>query len=66
VLATSGLAWFLWVALILAVDLLVIVLTMTVAGRKGRGPVLWGSVAVFVPLVALMVLMLIPPNRRLA
>ncbi len=63
ILATSGLAWFLWVALIIAVDLLFIVVTMNVAARKGHGPLLWGIVAVFIPVIALLVVLVLPPRE---
>ena len=34
--------------------------TMTIAARKGHSPLLWGLLAVFFPLISLIIVLLLP------
>jgi hypothetical protein len=42
------------------IDILLIIATASIASSKGRSPLLWGLLAVFMPLIALLVIALLP------
>jgi len=56
---------FLWVLIAIIVDILFILITMSIAARKGHSPLLWGLLAVFLPLIALIIVLILP-DRRMA
>jgi hypothetical protein len=42
------------------IDILLILATISIASSKGRSPLLWGLLAVFMPLIALLIIALLP------
>ncbi len=54
---------FLWVLIAIIVDILFILITMSIAARKGHSPLLWGLLAVFLPLIALIIVLILPDRR---
>jgi hypothetical protein len=46
--------------LIFAVDVILVAATALLAHRKGRSAVLWAVVALFLPLIALVIVLLLP------
>jgi hypothetical protein len=46
--------------LIFVVDVILVLVTALLAGRKGRSAVLWAVVALFLPLIALVIVLLLP------
>ena len=46
--------------LIFAVDVILVAVTALLAHRKGRSAVLWAVVALFLPLIALVIVLLLP------
>jgi hypothetical protein len=54
-----GFVWWLIIALFWVIFL---TFTMSVARSKGRSPLLWGLLAVFFPLITLIIVLLLP-NR---
>ncbi len=46
--------------LIFAADAILVVATALLARRKGRSAVLWAVVALFLPLIALIIVLLLP------
>jgi hypothetical protein len=53
---TGIIAFIVWFALLVA--------TMNVAGRKGRSVVLWGILGFFLPVIALIVVLLLPAKQE--
>jgi hypothetical protein len=48
----------------LMIWILIIAWTASIASRKGRSPFLWGLLAFFVSLIALILVALMPSRRR--
>ena len=59
----SVLSFFWWVVIVVA-WVVFLTLTMAIARSKGRSPLLWGLLAIFLPLITVIILLLIPPARR--
>lgn len=55
-----GVLGFLWWLLIVAFWIAFLTLTMSIASSKGHSPWLWGLLAVFFPLITVIVVLLIP------
>jgi hypothetical protein len=53
---TGIIAFIVWFALLVA--------TMNVAGTKGRSVVLWGILGFFLPVIALIVVLLLPAKQE--
>ncbi len=60
-----GLAWFWWL-LIVVLWVIFIYFTFALAASKGRSPFLWVILAIFFPLITIIVLLLLPPTDRAA
>ena len=59
----SVLSFFWWVVIVIA-WVMFLTVTMAIARSKGRSPLLWGLLAIFLPLITVIILLLIPPVRR--
>jgi hypothetical protein len=55
---------FLWWIVGVALWAIFIYLTYTIAASKGRSPLLWVILAIFFPLITIIVLLLIPAKSR--
>jgi len=55
-----GLAWFWWF-IILFLWVLFIYFTFMLAASKGRSPILWVILALFFPLITIIILLVLPP-----
>ena len=55
-----GLAWFWWV-IIVFLWALFIYFTFALAASKGRSPLFWAVLAIFLPLITIIILLLLPP-----
>lgn len=53
---TGIIAFIVWFALLVA--------TMNIAGTKGRSVVLWGILGFFLPVIALIVVLLLPAKQE--
>ena len=58
----AALSFFWWLVLIFAWAVFLF-FTIAVARSKGRSALFWGILACFFPLIALVVLLLLPPTR---
>jgi Na+-translocating ferredoxin:NAD+ oxidoreductase RnfA subunit len=56
---------FIWWLLIVALWVIFLSVTMSIARSKGHSPLLWGLLAVFLPVITLIIVLLLP-NRALA
>ncbi|HEY5987876.1 MAG TPA: hypothetical protein VIV12_16105 [Streptosporangiaceae bacterium] len=56
---------FIWWLLIVALWVIFLSVTMSIARSKGHSPLLWGLLAVFLPGITLIIVLLLP-NRALA
>lgn len=56
--------WFLWWVIGIVLWAVFIYFTYTLAVSKGRSPLLWVILAVFFPLITIIVLLLIPAQTR--
>jgi Na+-translocating ferredoxin:NAD+ oxidoreductase RnfA subunit len=56
-----GLAWFWWL-IIVAVWVMFIYFTFALAASKGRSPFLWIILAIFLPLITVILLLILPPR----
>jgi hypothetical protein len=54
---------FIWWLISVALWVIFLALTMSIARSKGHSPLLWGLLAVFFPLITVIVVLLLP-NRR--
>ena len=64
VLAATGFwVWFWWIISIF-VWVLFIYFTFLLAASKGRSPLLWVILAVFFPLITIIILLIIPSKSR--
>jgi hypothetical protein len=55
---------FIWWVLIVFAWIVFLTLTMAIARSKGHSPLLWGLLAVFLPLITVIIVLLLP-NRSL-
>ena len=55
-----GLAWFWWVIFVI-LWVLFIYFTFMLAASKGRSPLLWTILAIFFPLITIIILLVLPP-----
>ncbi len=55
-----GLAWFWWVIFVI-LWVLFIYFTFMLAASKGRSPLLWTILAIFLPLITIIILLVLPP-----
>jgi Na+-translocating ferredoxin:NAD+ oxidoreductase RnfA subunit len=53
---------FLWWLLAVFFWVVFLTLTMTIARSKGHSPLLWGLLAVFLPLITVIIVLLLPPR----
>lgn len=53
---------FLWWTLAFVFWVIFLTLTMTIARSKGHSPLLWGLLAVFLPLISVIIVLLLPPR----
>ena len=53
---------FLFVLIAFAIYIFMVVATVKIAGGKGRSGGLWGILAVFFPLIALIIVAVLPPK----
>jgi hypothetical protein len=51
---------FVWWLLIVAFWIIFLYFTMSIAASKGHSPLLWGLLAVFFPLITLIIVLLLP------
>ncbi len=51
---------FFWWIIIVAFWVIFLTLTMTIARGKGHSPLLWGLLAVFFPLITVIIVLLLP------
>ncbi len=51
---------FFWWIIIVAFWVIFLTLTMTIARSKGHSPLLWGLLAVFFPLITVIIVLLLP------
>ena len=54
---------FIWWLLIVFLWFIFLMLTMAIARSKGHSPILWAILAVFFPLISIIVLLLLPSRR---
>jgi hypothetical protein len=59
----SVLSFFWWVVIVIA-WVMFLTVTMAIARSKGRSPLLWGLLAIFLPLITVIILLLIPDRSR--
>jgi hypothetical protein len=57
--------WIYWLIAVLF-WMLFLYLTFMLAVRKGRSPFLWVILAIFLPLITVIILLVIPPKDRAA
>ncbi len=60
-LAAFGFIWWLLIILFWVVFL---VLTMSIARSKGHNPLIWGILAIFFPLITVIIVLLLPDRTR--
>ena len=58
----AALAFFWWLIFVLAWAVF-LVFTVTLARAKGRSALLWGLLACFFPVIAIIILLLMPSRR---
>jgi uncharacterized protein (DUF983 family) len=55
-----GLAWFWWLIIVIF-WVMFIYFTFMLAASKGRSPFLWVILAIFFPLITIIILLVLPP-----
>jgi Na+-translocating ferredoxin:NAD+ oxidoreductase RnfA subunit len=55
---------FFWWIVIFAFWVIFLTLTMTIARSKGHSPLLWGLLAVFFPLITVIIVLVLPDRTR--
>jgi Na+-translocating ferredoxin:NAD+ oxidoreductase RnfA subunit len=50
--------------LFIVLDIIFLLITMTIARSKGHSPLLWGLLAVFFPLITIIIVLLMPAKSR--
>lgn len=55
-----GVLAFLWWLVIVFFWIVFLTLTMTIARSKGHSPLLWGLLAIFLPLITVIIVLLLP------
>jgi Na+-translocating ferredoxin:NAD+ oxidoreductase RnfA subunit len=55
---------FFWWIIIFAFWVIFLTLTMTIARSKGHSPLLWGLLAVFLPLITVIIVLVLPDRTR--
>lgn len=58
-----GLAWFWWL-IVVFLWVIFIYFTFALAASKGRSPLLWVILAIFFPLITIIILLVLPPTGR--
>ena len=58
-----GLSWFWWFIMV-TLWVLFVYFTFMLAASKGRSPLLWVILAVFFPLITIIILLVLPPTDR--
>ena len=58
-----GLAWFWWL-IVVFLWVIFIYFTFALAASKGRSPLLWVILAIFFPLITIIILLVLPPTDR--
>ena len=56
-------AWFWWFIIVI-LWVLFIYFTFMLAASKGRSPILWVILAIFFPLITIIILLVLPPTDR--
>jgi hypothetical protein len=56
-------AWFWWF-IIVTLWVLFVYFTFMLAASKGRSPLLWVILAIFFPLITIIILLVLPPTGR--
>ncbi len=56
-------AWFWWF-IIVTLWVLFVYFTFMLAASKGRSPLLWVILAIFFPLITIIILLVLPPTDR--
>lgn len=56
---------FLWWLVIVFFWIVFLTLTMTIARSKGHSPLLWGLLAVFFPLITVIIVLLLPDRSTM-
>jgi hypothetical protein len=59
----AALAFFWWLIFVLAWAVFLFI-TITIARSKGRSGLLWGIIACFLPLIAIIIVLLLPDRSR--
>ncbi len=59
----GALAFFWWIIFVVA-WVVFIFITITIARGKGRSALLWGILACFIPVIAIIILVLLPDHSR--
>jgi len=57
---------FIWWLLIVFFWVVFLTITMALARSKGHSPLLWGLLAVFLPLITVIILLVLPDRTRSA
>ncbi len=57
--------WFYWLISVI-VWVLFMYVTFMLAVSKGRSPFLWVILAIFLPLITIIILLILPPKQRAA
>ena len=66
VIAATGFWMWVWWLVALMFWIVFIYLTFLLAASKGRSPILWVILAVFFPLITIIILLIIPSKSRSA
>jgi hypothetical protein len=66
VIAATGFWMWVWWFVALVFWIVFIYLTFLLAASKGRSPILWVILAVFFPLITIIILLIIPSKSRSA
>jgi hypothetical protein len=66
VIAATGFWMWIWWIMALLFWMVFIYLTFLLAASKGRSPILWVILAVFFPLITIIILLIIPSKSRSA
>lgn len=59
----GALAFFWWIIFVVAWAVFIFI-TITIARSKGRSALLWGILACFIPVIAIIILVLLPDRSR--
>jgi Na+-translocating ferredoxin:NAD+ oxidoreductase RnfA subunit len=63
VATVAGLAWFWWIIFVVLWAIF-IYFTFMLAASKGRSPLLWVILALFLPLITIILLLVLPDRSR--